>query len=138
MTIFISWHNWVENRYQSSWISHVWLASYDPIIFQKCLNSKWHNFHMEWPKWMIFLWANPISHVLSCCIIKIHQKWSRQNVIFQVTSFEFLVWTCEFEIYKAYAHETTSNTSQMPNEICSNWFLLSHCLIWERSFWRFH
>jgi hypothetical protein len=36
-------------------ISHLWLASYDQIIFRKCLNSKWHNFHMEWPNWMVLL-----------------------------------------------------------------------------------
>jgi hypothetical protein len=36
-------------------ISHLWLASYDQIIFQKCLNSKYHNFHMERLNWMVLL-----------------------------------------------------------------------------------
>jgi hypothetical protein len=34
-------------------ISHVWLASYDQIIFKNFGISKWHNFQTIWPIWVI-------------------------------------------------------------------------------------
>ena len=120
-----------------TWISHIWLTRYGPIIFQKCLKSKWHNFHMECPIWVIFLWANPISHVISCCIIKIHQKYSWQKVKFQVDSFEFLVWTCDFEKYLDFSHKTNSNTLQMANVTCSNCYFTVALNIWKGHFWTF-
>jgi hypothetical protein len=53
-------------------------------------------------------------------MIKIHQKWSMQKVKFQVNSCVFLAWHSEFEIYKALAHETTSNTLQISFRTCVN------------------
>ena len=44
---------------------HLWLTRYGQINFRKCPNSKWHNSHMEWPNWLVLLWANHIWYVLS-------------------------------------------------------------------------
>jgi hypothetical protein len=76
---------------------------------------------MEWPNWMVLLWANHIWCVLSKSIITFHQKPSHKKVIFQVDHLKIGGKKGQISKYKEFSHGTNSNSFQMHFMICSKW-----------------
>jgi hypothetical protein len=58
-------------------------------------------------------------------MVKFHQKWSWQKVIFQVDYLEIGGKIGEISKYKVFAHKAYFYTSQIPNRTCLN----CHCTV---------
>ena len=72
--------------------SHVWLASYDQIIFTKSWTSKGHISQTIWPNLVGFFPINHIFPPLSKNINIMYQNLANQNGIFWLVSFKIQVW----------------------------------------------